>query len=64
MNKCGKLVVLSPKELGVLDSEIIRHMAEEVKATVGDIMCDFVEYGSGELYDIEVMIVVKRKDGK
>lgn len=64
MNKCGKLVVLSTKELGELDSEIIRHMAEEVKATVGDIMCDFVEYGSGELYDIEVMIVVKRKDGK
>lgn len=64
MSKCGKLVVLAPKELSVLDSEIIRYMAEEIKATVGDSMCDFVEYGSGEMYDVGVMIVIERKDGK
>ena len=64
MNMCGKLVVLAPKELSVLDSEIVSHMAEEVKVAVGDSMCDFVEYGRGELFDVEVVILIKRKDGK
>lgn len=63
MNKCGKLVVFVPQGTGMLDSNIISYIANEVKSVVSDGMCDLSEYGTGDLYDVEVTITFKRKDG-
>lgn len=60
----GNSSLYAPGDVKPLDLEIMRHIAVECGKLCGDGMSDLIEYGTGDAYEVEVMVLFTRKEEK
>ena len=60
----GRVKMYAPVDVEALDLEIMRHITHEAGKLVSDGLSDLREYGTGEEYEVEVLVCFIRKDGK